>query len=285
MADTSGSWTPPDLAGRVAVVTGASRGVGKGIAEVLGECGATVYATGRSTRTSSGPGGSPGTVEDTAELVTASGGTGIAAVCDHADERQVTALFERVAEEQGGRLDLLVNNAWGGYEEYDPAGFGLSFWTQPAEYWERMIDLGVRLQYLAARHAAPIMVAQGSGLIIGTAAGDRGRYLGNLVYDVAKAAVARMAFGMSIELRPHGVAALTLLPGFTRTEAVLELFKGDFTPTNSTQYVGRAVAVLAADRDVMRHSGEALRVADVAQSYGFVDVDGRWVPPFELPPD
>jgi NAD(P)-dependent dehydrogenase (short-subunit alcohol dehydrogenase family) len=282
MAESSGGWEPPDLAGRVAVVTGASRGVGKGIAEVLGECGATVYVTGRSTRTRSGVGGAPGTVEDTAELVTASGGDGIAAVCDHTDEGQVAALFGRVGEEQDGRLDLLVNNAWGGYEEYDPSGFGLSFWKQPSEYWERMIDRGVRLQYLAARHAAPMMVGRGSGLIIGTAAGDRGRYLGNLVYDVAKAAVGRMAFGMSRELGQYGVAALTLLPGFTRTEAVLALYKGDFAPTNSTQYVGRAVAVLAADPDVMRHSGESLRVADVAQSYGFVDVDGRWVPPFEL---
>jgi NAD(P)-dependent dehydrogenase (short-subunit alcohol dehydrogenase family) len=264
-------------------VTGASRGVGKGVAEVLGQCGATVYVTGRSTRAAPGGEGTAGTVDETAELVTSMGGCGIAAVCDHGDERQVAALFARVRDEQDGRLDLLVNNAWGGYEEYDPGGFTQPFWEQSSEYWGRMIDHGIRFQYLAARHAAPLMIARSSGLMIGTAAGDRGRYLGNLVYDVAKSAVARMAFGMATELRPHGVAALTLLPGFTRTEAVLALFTGDLSPTHSTQYVGRAVAMLAADADVMRHSGESLRVSDVAKSYGFVDVDGRWVPPFELP--
>jgi NAD(P)-dependent dehydrogenase (short-subunit alcohol dehydrogenase family) len=279
----AGAWAAHDLRERVAVVTGASRGVGKGVAEVLGECGATVYVTGRSTRTAPDRGGAKGTVEETAELVTAAGGCGIAAVCDHGDERQVAALFERVADEQDGRLDLLVNNAWGGYEEYDAGGFLKPFWEQSPDYWGRMVDGGARLQYLAARHAAPLMIAQGGGLIVGTAAGDRGRYLGNLVYDVAKTAVMRMAFGMARELRPHGVTALTLLPGFTRTEAVLALYQGDLTPTSSTQYVGRAVAVLAADPDVMRHSGESLRVADVAESYGFVDTDGRWVPPFELP--
>jgi NAD(P)-dependent dehydrogenase (short-subunit alcohol dehydrogenase family) len=275
-------WAPPDLAGKVAVVTGASRGVGKGIAEVLGESSATVYVTGRSTRSAPDRGGAPGTVDETAELVTSAGGRGIAAVCDHGDVRQVAALFQRVGAEQEGRLDLLVNNAWGGYEEYDSDGFSQPFWEQSPEYWGRMVDRGARFQYVAARHAAPLMIARRQGLIIGTAAGDRGRYLGNLAYDVAKAAVIRLAFGMAVELRPHGVAAVALLPGFTRTEAVLELFKGDFTPTNSTQYVGRAVAVLAADPDVMRHSGESLRVADVAESYGFVDTDGRWVPPFEL---
>ena len=283
MAETIGGWAAPDLSGTVAVVTGASRGVGKGVAEVLGECGATVYVTGRSSRVVPAADGSPGTVDETAELVTSSGGHGIAVVCDHGDERQVEALFARVADEQHGRLDLLVNNAWGGYEEYDGVGFGLPFWEQSPSYWERMVDRGVRLQYLAARRAAPLMIARGRGLMIGTAAGDRGRYLGNLVYDVAKAAVARMTFGMATELRPHGVAALTLLPGFSRTEAVLALYTGDLAPTHSTQYVGRAVAMLAADPDVMRHSGESLRVADLAESYGFVDVDGRLVPPFELP--
>jgi NAD(P)-dependent dehydrogenase (short-subunit alcohol dehydrogenase family) len=158
----------------------------------------------------------------------------------------------------------------------------LRFWEQSPDYWGRMVDRGMRLQYVAARHAAPLMIARRSGLIVATAAGDRGRYLGNLVYDVAKAAVIRMGFGMAHELRPHGVTALTLLPGFTRTEAVLELFEGDLTPTNSTHYVGRAVAMLAADSEVSRHSGESLRVADVAESYGFVDTDGRWVPPFEI---
>src|SRR5437016_998187 len=112
------AWASPDLSGKVAVVTGASRGVGKGVAEVLGECGAIVYVTGRSTRAVERGGEAPGTVEETAELVTSAGGTGIAAVCDHADEAQVAALFDRVGEEQGGRLDLLVNNAWGGYEGY-----------------------------------------------------------------------------------------------------------------------------------------------------------------------
>jgi NAD(P)-dependent dehydrogenase (short-subunit alcohol dehydrogenase family) len=186
-----------------------------------------------------------------------------------------------VRQEQG-RLDLLVNNAWGGYERYDPAAFQLPFWEQPAEYWKRMITAGVRTHYVAARLAAPMMIEQRRGLIVGTGFGDRGKYLGNLVYDVAKAAVIRLAWGMAQELRDHGVAAVSLHPGFTRTEKVLDGYGGDLGPTNSPQYVGRAIAVLAADPSVLEKSGQELRVGDVAAEYGFTDVDGRFVPPFEL---
>jgi NAD(P)-dependent dehydrogenase (short-subunit alcohol dehydrogenase family) len=282
MAERPGGWHPRDLSGRIALVTGASRGVGRGVAEVLGECGATVYVSSRSVTGRPSAEGAPGTIEETAELVTAAGGSGIAMACDHGDDQQVADLLAQIRS-RSGSLDLLVNNAWGGYERYDAANFQLPFWQSPPELWQRMVNGGPRLQYLTARRAAAIMVEQGSGLIIGTASGDRGRYLGSVVYDVAKAAALRMGWGMARELRPHGVTALMLLPGFTRTEAVMAGYDGDQAPTHSTHYVGRAVAELAADPDVMRHSGEQLRVADVAEQYGFRDVDGRLVPPFELP--
>jgi NAD(P)-dependent dehydrogenase (short-subunit alcohol dehydrogenase family) len=282
MAERPGGWHPPDLSDRVALVTGASRGVGRGVAEVLGEGGATVYVSGRSVAGRPSSEGAPGTIEETAELVTAAGGSGIAMACDHGDDEQVADLFSQIRS-RSDSLDVLVNNAWGGYELYDEVNFQLPFWQAPPELWQRMVSGGPRLQYLAARRAAAIMVEKGRGLIIGTASGDRGRYLGSVVYDVAKAAALRMGWGMARELRPHGVTALMLLPGFTRTEAVMAGYDGDLAPTHSTHYVGRAVAELAADAEVMRHSGEQLRVADVAEQYSFRDVDGRLVPPFELP--
>ena len=275
-------WQPPDLDGTVAVVTGASRGVGRGIAEVLGQCGATVVVTARSTRDGSGREERPGSVEETAEAVTAAGGQGVPVAVDHTELAQIEALFARVREEQGGRLDLVVCNAWGGYENYDRAAFDLKFWEAPPENWAKMIDRGVRMSYLTARAAAPLLIERGRGLLLFTGAGDRGVYLGNLVYDVAKAALIRMAWGMAEELRPHGVTAIALLPGFTRTEGVMSMYGGDLSITNSTQYVGRSVVALLTDPGVDRLSGLQLRTGDVAATYGFPDTDGRFLPPFEI---
>lgn len=287
----------------IAIVTGASRGAGRGIAFELGAAGATVYLTGRSTRAEparsyeqivalSGMERVPGSIEDTAEEVTRAGGRGIAVRCDHTQEEEVAALLRRVQQEQG-RLDLLVNNAWGGHESFDGV-FEAPFWQHPMAHWDSMFDRGVRNHLIASRAAAPMLVAQGRGLIVTTTYWDRGRVLrGNLFYDLAKSAMVRLAFCMAEELKPHGVASVAVSPGWMRTEFVLAGHKTDeahwrecpaLARTESPRYLGRAVAALAQDAAILQKTGQVLRVADLAKAYGFTDVDGRQVPPFELDP-
>lgn len=289
------------LKGRVAVVTGASRGAGRGIALELGAAGAIVYVTGRSTRAQ--PAESygrilalselealPGSIDETADELTRMGGKGIAVRCDHTQEDDVANLFARVQREQG-RLDLLVNNAWGGHETFNGV-FEAPFWEHPLSNWDSMFDRGVRNHLLASRFAAALMVAQKSGLIATTTFWDRGRYLrGNLFYDLAKSAMTRLAFGMAEELRPHGVASLALSPGWMRTEFVLAGHKTDeahwherpaLARTESPRYLGRAVAALAGDARVLKKSGGVHRVADLAREYGFTDIDGRQPEAFEI---
>jgi NAD(P)-dependent dehydrogenase (short-subunit alcohol dehydrogenase family) len=275
----------PALSSTVAVVTGASRGTGRGIALALGAEGATVYVTGRSTRAGARTEGLPGTVEDTAEEVTARGGRGVAVRCDHTADADVEALFARVGAE-GGRLDLLVNNAWGGYEQHDVARFAAPFWEQPPRHWDGMFTAGVRAAITASRLAAPLMLPRRSGLIVHTVAWAFDAYLGNLYYDAAKATLIRLASGMARELRPHKVAVVALTPGFVRTERVLAAHAAhpfDLSGTESPEYLGRAVAALAADANVLAKSGQLLTAGDLAREYGFTDVDGRQPPPFHLP--
>jgi NAD(P)-dependent dehydrogenase (short-subunit alcohol dehydrogenase family) len=294
-------YRPPDLAGRVAVVTGASRGAGRGVAVELGAAGATVYVTGRSTRGAPAAGYGqllalsgvdllPGCIDDTADEVDRAGGRGIAVRCDHTQDEEVAAMFARVQREQG-HIDVLVNNAWGGHESFDGV-FDAPFWEHPLGHWDTMFDRGVRNHLLATRHGAPLMVAQRKGLVVTTTFHDRNRYLrGNLFYDLAKATMSRLAFGMAQELRPHGVASLAVSPGWMRTEFVLLGHKADETSwrdrpalarTESPRYLGRAVAALAADPAVMSKSGGVHLVADLAREYGFADVDGRQVPAFAI---
>jgi NAD(P)-dependent dehydrogenase (short-subunit alcohol dehydrogenase family) len=279
------TWTPPDLRGRVAVVTGASRGVGRGVALALGDCGATVYVTGRSTRTHAR---ATGTVDETAADVTARGGRGMAAPADHTDDAQTQAVFDRVRAEQG-RLDLLVANAWGGYES-GIDGFMAPFWEQPLDRWDAMFTAGLRAQFACARAAAPQMVEEREGLIVVTGGTDlASHYLGNVPYDVVKAASSRLVVALAHELRPHGVAAVGVYPGFTRTEAVVEAFaaQGSEPPpeTHSPEYVGRAIAHVLAGDERMRLSGTGEQAAALARRYGFADVDGRAIAPFALPDD
>jgi NAD(P)-dependent dehydrogenase (short-subunit alcohol dehydrogenase family) len=290
------------LAGRVAVVTGASRGAGRGIAMELGAAGATVIVTGRSTREAPAAGyGSlmalsgltqlPGTIEDTAEEVTRLGGRGVAMRCDHTEPGEVQALVDRVVHEHGP-FDLLVNNAWGGHESFDGV-FDAPFWEHPLSHWDAMMDRGVRNHLLASRAAARHLVAAGRGLIVTTTFWDRGRYMrGNLFYDLAKAAMTRLAFGLAEELRAHGVASVAVSPGWMRTEFVLAGHHADehtwrerpaLARTESPRYLGRAVAALAADPGVMEKSGGVYRVADLAREYSFTDVDGRQPEAFEIP--
>ncbi|NTX16511.1 SDR family NAD(P)-dependent oxidoreductase [Myxococcus sp. CA051A] len=279
------------LTGRVAVVTGASRGAGRAIALVLAEAGATVYVTGRSASAGQTTEGLPGTVENAAEEVTQRGGKGIAARVDHTNEQDVAAFFERVKRESG-RLDLLVNNVWGGYEQYDGPDFDLPFWEQPTEKrWQGMYVAGLRAHFLSSRFAAPLLIGRKAdappGLIVNTVGWAYGEYLRNLYYDVAKSAIIRMSFGMGLELKKHHVAAVALAPGFMRTERVMaEHAKGpfDLSGTESPEYGGRAVAALAGDPRIMERSGKLFTSGDLAREYGFTDVDGKQPEGFRIPP-
>ena len=268
------SWAPPRLERRVALVTGATRGIGKGVALVLGEAGATVYVSGRTT------------VDETAADVTARGGLGIPARTDHADDSQVEALFQRI-ERESGRLDLVVGNAWGGYADHDARTFGAPLWEQPLSRWQTMFESGLRHQLTTARFASALMVEQGSGLIVVTGAwDDPGEYLGNLYYDLCKAAVSRLVSGLAHELGDVGVAVLGVVPGFTRTEAVVDAFaaEGMEPPevAHSPEYVGRAVVCVAADPAAASLSGSNVQTATLAERYGFLDVDGRSFAPFRM---
>jgi NAD(P)-dependent dehydrogenase (short-subunit alcohol dehydrogenase family) len=276
---------PLPLAGRIAVVAGATRGAGRGIACMLGETGATVYCTGRSVRGQLASGAArPETIDETAEMVTAHGGRGIPVRVDHTVPEQVEALFTQVQAEQG-RIDILVNDVWGGDE--------LTEWGRP--FWELDLDKGFAMQeravhshIITARNGAALMVAQRAGLIIEITDGDSPRYRENLFYDLAKAAVIRLAFGMAHELRPHGVTALAVTPGFLRSEAMLDLFgvteanwqegtatEPHFIASETPYFVGRAVAALAADPAVAAKSGGVYASWTLSDEYGFVDMDGR----------
>jgi len=275
------------LQGKVAVVTGASRGAGRGLALALGEVGATVYVTGRSVRGEATTENLPGTIEETAETVTARGGTGIAVRCDHTVDSDVAELFARV-QRQHGRIDLLVNNAWGGYEQHDYRKFTAPFQEQPLRHWDGMFTAGVRAALVASRFAASLMLPQRHGLIVNITVWDRDKYLGNLFYDVAKGAINRMTYGMARELRPHNIGAVAVAPGFIRTERVAASFEAvgnrDYLNfTESPEYVGRAVVAVACDQNIMQKSGKVLAVGDLAEEHGFTDVDGRYIPAFRMP--
>jgi dehydrogenase/reductase SDR family protein 1 len=262
-----------DLSGRVAVVTGASRGVGKGAALGLAEAGAVVYATGR-------------TVSDESFADSPQGGGRIIpARCDHTDDREAEAVFARVGEEQG-RLDVLVNSAWGGYEGMVEGGeftWMRPFWEQPVWRWDSMFASGVRAAYVASQHAARRMVAQRSGLIVNISFWAARKRVGNVAYGVSKAATDKMTADMASELRAHGVAAVSLYPGLVRTEKVMEAAAFlDLSNSESPQFVGRAVAALAADPNVLQRSGQALVAAALALEYGFTDVDGKQPRPLTL---
>ncbi|GAA3984223.1 MULTISPECIES: SDR family oxidoreductase [Streptomyces] len=278
---------PEQLKDRVALVAGATRGAGRGIAVELGAAGATVYVTGRSTRTHRSEYDRPETIEDTADLVSEAGGHGIAVPTDHLDPAQVRTLVDRIAGEQG-RLDVLVNDVWGGET--------LFAWDTPV--WEHDLDKGLRLLRLAvethaitSHHALPLLLRHPGGLVVemtdGTAEYNRDTYRVNFFYDLAKASVLRMAFALAHELGPRGATAVALTPGWLRSEMMLDNFgvREDnwreattrvphFAISETPRYVGRAVAALAADPDVARWNGQSLSSGGLAQVYGFTDLDG-----------
>ena len=274
------------LKGKIAVVAGATRGAGRGIAVGLGRAGATVYCTGRSVRGKPASGSRPETIEETAEMVTAAGGTGLAVRVDHLIEAEVKALFERVRAEQGG-LDLLVNDVWGG-EPYTGSNFGKPFWELPLPDVFQMLQTAIHTHIITAQYAAPLLVERGKGLIVEVTDGDSFRYRGNLAYDLAKISTMRLAYGMSEELKPHGVAALSLTPGFLRSEEMLDHFgvreenwqdatqkDPHFIASETPYYIGEAVAALAADPAIMEKSGTYQSTWKLKREYGFRDKDGR----------
>lgn len=269
------------LTGRVAVVTGASRGIGKGIALALASEGAIVYVTGRSVTSADSP--LPGTVGETAVECTRRGGKGIAVQVDHANDLQVAGLFEQVQREQG-RLDVLVNNA---FALSDDLTEPKPFWQKPLSNWE-MVDVGVRSNYVAAWHAAKIMAPQGSGLIVAISGYTGVAYTYSVVFGTSKSAVDRMARDMAIELKSYNVASISLWQGLTLTEraernlaTIPGLTGGAATRPQdacSPEYPGRVIAALIKDTDLMRLSGGTFITAELAQDYGIKDIDGKTIP-------
>lgn len=258
-----------NLNGKVALVTGATRGVGRGVVLELAEAGATVYATGRTIT----------------EEAFDTDGRVIPVRCDHISDSEVEAVFHQITDEQG-RLDILVNSVWGGYENMVENGaftWMLPFWKQPLWRWDAMFAAGVRAYYVAGAHAARLMVAQQSGLIVNVSFWAAQKYIGNVAYGVSKAATDKMTSDMAHELREYGVAAVSLYPGMVRTEKVMEAAAFlDMSNSESPQFIGRAVVALAADSNIMQKSGQVLVAAGVAQEYGFTDIDGKQPRPLTL---
>ena len=264
------------LDGRVAVVTGASRGIGKGCALELGAAGATVYVTARSVSEDDHP--LPGTIGATADEITAAGGTAVAVALDHRDDDAVEALFRRVLDEHG-RLDVLVNNAFIVTNELTS---GKPFWEVPISNWDDMIDIGTRSAYVASVFAARPMVDAGAGLIVNVSSSGAEEYAWQVAYGVGKCALDRITVDTAHELAPHGVSVVSVWPGFVRTERIdLGVAAGllpesrDRSTTESPRVVGRAGVARAADPDVARWTGRAVPARDLADEYGFTDVDGR----------
>lgn len=272
------------LEGKVAVVAGGTRGAGRGIAVMLGEAGATVYVTGRSVKGRPATEGRTETIDETAELVNERGGIGIAVRTDHTAEEEVKALFERVGREQDGRLDILVNDVWG--------GDSLSEWETP--FWRHSLENGLLMQrravfshMITSHYGVPLMVARRQGLVIEVTDGTDYRYRGTLYYSLAKISAIHLAEAMAADLQPFGVTALALTPGFLRSEAMLDHFgvaetnwrdavakDEHFAQSETPYYIGKAVAALASDPNVAAKTGKAFMSGDLAEEYGFNDTDG-----------
>lgn len=263
------------LSGKVALVTGSSRGIGKGIALCLGEAGATVYITGRTEDKSQATVPLDGTIHQTAEEVTKRGGKGIAIRCDHYDDAQVEAVFKQIQADQG-RLDILVNNAWVGYEGWHNNTFlppMHPFWERGTSFWDVNLA-GVRWAYIATTFAAPMMVEQKSGLIINVSFGALGH--DNVAYNIAKTATDRMTADVAEVVKADNVAVICLHPGLVRTEGVmLNAQYFDMSNSESPEYIGRAAVALATDFNRMSKTGQALVVARLANEYDFDDIDGK----------
>jgi NAD(P)-dependent dehydrogenase (short-subunit alcohol dehydrogenase family) len=275
------------LEGRVALVDGATRGGGRGIAVGLGEAGATVYVTGRSTRERRSEIDRPETIEETAKLVTGAGGEGIAVAVDHLDPEQVRRLVERIDADHG-RLDLLVNDIWGGEDLFE---WDTPLWEHHLANGLRLLRLAIETHLITSHHALPLLIRNPGGLVVevtdGTAAYNADHYRVNAFYDLAKTSVIRLAWAQAQELRAHGGTAVAITPGWMRSEKMLEIYgvreenwrdgtarSPHFCISESPRFVGRAVAALAADPERARWNGESVSSGQLAQVYGFTDIDG-----------
>jgi NAD(P)-dependent dehydrogenase (short-subunit alcohol dehydrogenase family) len=276
-----------ELAGKVALVSGATRGGGRGIAVALGEAGATVYGTGRSTRGRRSEIDRPETIEETAEMVTAAGGEGIAVAVDHLDPVQVAGLVERIDSEHG-RLDVVVNDIWGAEHLFE---WNTPVWEHDLENGLRLLRLAIDTHLITSHHALPLLMRRPGGLVVevtdGTAAYNADHFRVNLFYDLAKTSVTRLAWGLAQELGPHKGTAVALTPGWMRSEQMLENHRVSesnwrdatersphFCISETPRFVGRAVAALAADPEAARWNGQSLSSGQLAQVYGFTDLDG-----------
>ncbi len=266
----------------IALVTGSSRGVGKGIAHELGIAGATVYVTGRSRRSEKTTDNLPGTIEETAELISRAGGKGIAVCCDHTNDADVKELSKTI-EKDYGKLDLLVNNVWGGYEQYNAKLFELPVWEQPISRWDKMMNTGLRAHYTSIRYLSALLVKSQKSLNVNISFGDNDKFLGDVQYDVSKYATTRLAFAVSEKLKEHHVTSVAIYPGFTRTERVeAGISQEELQFTHSSQFVGKAIVHLYKDPNMFSKNGQALKVGDLGREYGFQDIDGREIEPFKL---
>lgn len=257
------------LKDKIALVTGGTRNVGKGIALALGEAGATVYVTGRSIS------------EKDVKGITNAGGKGIAIVCNHENDNEVKAVFDLI-EKNEGRLDILVNNAWGGYNRlrnrkaYAEFKWKAPFWEQPFGLWEEMNNVGVRSNYIASIYATKLMLKQKYGLIANISFYASRKYYGNVIYGIAKAAVDKMTMDMSEELKKHHITCVSLYPGYIDDNK-----KAPNPKKESSQFVGRAIAALAFDKNILNKTGQILVAAELAREYGFTDIDGIQPEPYD----
>ncbi|OYD09962.1 SDR family oxidoreductase [Paludifilum halophilum] len=273
------------LDGKVAVVAGATRGAGRGIAVMLGEAGATVYVTGRSTKENPSPMGRPETIDETAERVTQRGGNGIAVRVDHTDQEEVKAFFRKVEKEQNGQLDILVNDVWGGdlLTEWQT-----SFWKHNLDHGLLMQNQAVHSHMITSHYGVPLMVQNRKGLVVEITDGTGYQYRGNLFYSLAKISVIHLAQAMSHELKEDHVTAVAVSPGFLRSEAMLDLFgvteenwqegakkEPHFIASETPYFVGRAIVALGCDPNVHEKTGKALSSWELSREYGFKDIDGR----------
>jgi NAD(P)-dependent dehydrogenase (short-subunit alcohol dehydrogenase family) len=274
--------------GSVCLVTGASRGLGRGIAIALGEAGATVICTGRSSEAGPGTDGRRETIEDTARLVDGAGGVGVPYRCDHTSDREIDGLIAWTLR-RFRRIDVLVHCVWGGNEGYDgktyPDGsaFGTPFWRRSIATVTRGLETGPYAALLTARAVAPLMTGAGSGLMVFLTYDDDGAYLGDIAYDLAKGSLNRLVMGMGQELAPHGVTALALSPGHVLTERVRDAGLAAHT-TETPTYAGRAVVALASDPAVARLAARIVHVTELAKSHGFTDADGTQPERFRIAP-
>lgn len=273
---------PKPLDGRIALVAGATRGAGRGIAIELALAGAKVYCTGRSTADHPAMPGRPETIDETAAMIAALGGNAVALRINHSDEAQVEVLAERLKRDEG-RIDILINNLWGGDQMID---FQAKFWTLDIAIVRKLCEQALFSHLITARYLTPLMLEQGRGLIVEVTDGELAGYRGQLLYDFIKAGLIRLAYAMAFDLIGTGVTALAVSPGFLRSEAMLDLFKASeanwregaklnpsFIWSESPRYVGRAIAALAADPNVAAKAGAALWGAELAREYDFTDVD------------